>query len=245
MGPGSPTYAIRQLQGTLAWDIIRARHRLGATLVFASAATIAVGAQALPVYEIYKVGLDVHMLPGLDFFADFGAPISFIPHWNNTEGGSDVDTSRCFVGMDRFTEWCALLPSGHTTVGLDEHTGIILDFEKGECRVAGVSSVSLVRERRPQIFPAGSSFPLPDLASINIPNPLEAGIQPEAWDMVNSAPPLVDEEELPPPNVLELAQKRQDARFRKDWASADDFRRQITALGWQVQDTPQGFNLSK
>ncbi|HEX5810054.1 MAG TPA: hypothetical protein VFY25_15405, partial [Anaerolineales bacterium] len=52
MGPGSPTYAIRQLKDTLTWDVVRARHRLGATLVFASAATISVGAHALPVYEI-------------------------------------------------------------------------------------------------------------------------------------------------------------------------------------------------
>jgi cyanophycinase-like exopeptidase len=49
MGPGSPTYAIRNLKNTLAWDIIRARHRLGATLIFASAATISISAHALPV----------------------------------------------------------------------------------------------------------------------------------------------------------------------------------------------------
>ncbi|HEY3473841.1 MAG TPA: hypothetical protein VGK56_04480, partial [Anaerolineales bacterium] len=60
MGPGSPTYAIRHLQDTLTWNVIRARHRLGATLAFASAATISIGAHALPVYEIYKVGQDVH-----------------------------------------------------------------------------------------------------------------------------------------------------------------------------------------
>jgi hypothetical protein len=70
MGPGSPTYAVRQLKDTLAWDVIRARHRLGATLVFASAATISVGAWILPVYEIYKVGQDVHSLPGLDLFSN-------------------------------------------------------------------------------------------------------------------------------------------------------------------------------
>ena len=107
IGPGSPTYAIRQLQGSLAWDLIRARHRLGATLVFASAATIAVGAYGLPVYEIYKVGQDVHNIPGLNIFADLGAQLSIVPHWNNTDGGADVDTSRCFIGMERFSEWCA------------------------------------------------------------------------------------------------------------------------------------------
>ena len=62
MGPGSPTYAIRHLKDTLTWNVIRARHRLGATLVFASAATISIGAHALPVYEIYKVGQDVHVV---------------------------------------------------------------------------------------------------------------------------------------------------------------------------------------
>ena len=48
MGPGSPTYATRQLKDSLAWEIIRARHRLGATLAFASAATISIGAWAIP-----------------------------------------------------------------------------------------------------------------------------------------------------------------------------------------------------
>ena len=144
MGPGSPTYAVRQLKDTLAWDVIRARHRLGATLVFASAAAISIGAWILPVYEIYKVGQDVHSLPGLDLFSDFNVPLSFIPHWNNAEGGSDLDTSRCFVGMERFAQWCDLLPSGHTIVGLDEHTGLVMDFEKKECTVSGVSSVSFL-----------------------------------------------------------------------------------------------------
>src|SRR5512133_2509901 len=138
MGPGSPSYAVRQLKDTLAWDIIRARHRLGATLIFASAATISVGAHALPVYEVYKVGQDIHKVDGLNLFSDFGLHVSFIPHWNNADGGIDLDTSRCFVGMDRFAQWCKLVPDENTTVGLDEHTGIILDFEKGKCEVSGV-----------------------------------------------------------------------------------------------------------
>ena len=93
MGPGSPTYAARQLRGTLAWDIIRARHRLGATLIFSSAATISVGAWALPVYEVYKAGEDIHTKSGLDLFADYGMSLSFVPHWNNAEGGIDLDLS--------------------------------------------------------------------------------------------------------------------------------------------------------
>lgn len=243
MGPGSPTYAIRHLKDSLAWDVIRARHRLGATLVFASAATICIGAYALPVYEIYKVGQDVHAVDGLNLFADFGLHISFIPHWNNTDGGADLDTSRCFVGMDRFAEWCNLVPSENQTIGLDEHTGLILDFEAGICEVSGVSSVSLIRECDPEMYPSGSKFNLSELGDIQIPNPLEDKIPPDVWDMVLNAPPL--EEDKPPSAVVALAEQRIAARANKNWAESDRLRDQIAALGWAVQDSKEGYKLVK
>ena len=246
MGPGSPTYAIRQLQGTLAWDLLRARHRLGATLVFASAATIAVGKVGLPVYEIYKVGEDVHTVPGLDLFAGLGESISIVPHWNNSDGGADLDTSRCFIGMDRFNDWCKALPAGHSLVGLDEHTGIILDFEKKECQVVGVSSVSLVRECSPVIHPAGSVFALSELGQLCAPDDLSAGIPAGIWDLAvaNPEPPSADQE-TPSEQVVALANARQDARARKDWLASDDLRRQISELGWIVQDTSEGWKLAR
>ena len=245
MGPGSPTYAIRQLENSLAWNIIRARHRLGATLVFASAATIAAGAWALPVYEIFKVGADVHALPGLDLFREFDTPLSFVPHWNNAEGGSDVDTSRCFVGMDRFAEWCRLLPPDHTTLGLDEHTGVILDFEKRICRIIGVSSIHIVRECAPKVIAAGTDFSLSDLGQMLVPDPIESGIPSEVWEMVKNAVPEKIQEDVPPPDVIALAEERLLARRRKDWLAADALRKRLTSLGWTVQDTPDGYNLAK
>ena len=243
MGPGSPTYAARQLKGTLAWDIIRARHRLGVTLVFASAATIAIGAHVLPVYEIYKVGEDVHMKDGLDLFADYGVHLSFVPHWNNADGGLDLDTSRCFIGMDRFAEWCGMLPPESTVLGLDEHTGIIMDFQAGECEIGGVSSVSIVRECDPEIFPSGHKFPLSELGTIRLPESAESGISAQAWEMITNAPPL--EEDGPPHEVIALAEQRVAARARKDFAASDSLRDQIAALGWQVQDTKEGQKLVK
>ncbi len=238
LGPGSPTYAVRQLQGSFAWDMIRARHRLGATLVFASAATISVGAWVLPVYEIYKVGQDVYSLPGLDIFSDFGIPLSFIPHWNNTDGGDDLDTSRCFIGMERFAQWCDMLPSDHTIVGLDEHTGLILDFEKNECTVSGVSSVSLVRECNPEIYAAGKTFPLGELGNFKLPNPVENGISAAAWKLASQA--AHTDEESPDADVLSLLEARQKARAAKDWAESDRLRAEITVRGWTVTDTAEG-----
>ncbi len=242
MGPGSPTYAIRQLKDTLAWHVIRARHRLGASLVFASAATISVGAHALPVYEIFKVGQDVHVVDGLNFFADFGLHVSLVPHWNNAEGGEDLDTSRCFIGMDRFAEWCSLLPAENTTLGLDEHTGIILDFENGVCEVSGVSSISLVRECVAEMHPSGSTFGLKELGEFQIPSPLEQDIPPHVWDMVCNAPPY---EDSPSHEVIAIAEKRLQARTNKDWAESDQLRAEIAALGWIVQDAKDGYKLVK
>ena len=146
MGPGSPSYAVRQLQGSLAWDYIQALHRMGAAMVLASAATISIGQVALPVYEIYKVGEDPHWKPGLDLLKPYGLSLSFIPHWNNAEGGSELDTSRCFIGMERFEKLCAELPKGTTMIGLDEHTGVIIDLEARQCQVMGRSQVHILQD---------------------------------------------------------------------------------------------------
>ena len=243
MGPGSPTYAIRQLKDTLAWDVIRARHRLGATLVFASAATISIGAHSLPVYEIYKVGQDVHVVDGLNLFKDFGVHLSFIPHWNNADGGVDLDTSRCFVGMDRFADWCNLVPSENTTLGLDEHTGIIMDFESGTCEVSGVSSVSLVRECDPKIYPSDSKFALSELGDIHIPDPIEKDIPTHVWEMVMNVPALDDDK--PSDKIITLAEQRVSARANKNWAESDKLRDEISVLGWTVQDSKDGYKLVK
>jgi hypothetical protein len=243
MGPGSPTYAIRNLKGTLAWDVIRARHRLGATLIFASAATISIGAHALPVYEIYKVGQDVHVVEGLNFFSDFGVHISFIPHWNNADGGIDLDTSRCFIGMDRFAEWCKLVPPENITLGLDEHTGIIMDFESGMCEISGVSSVSLVTNCDPVMHPAGVKFPLSEVGNIKVPEPLDTNIPANVWEMVLNAPPL--DNDGPPEAIIALAEKRLGARANKNWAESDTLRDEISAHGWTVQDNKDGYKLVK
>jgi hypothetical protein len=242
MGPGSPTYTIRQLQGSLAWDVIRARHRLGTTLVFASAATISISAHALPVYEIYKVGQDVHAVAGLNLFADFGMHVSFVPHWNNAEGGVDLDTSRCFIGMERFAEWREQIHAENNTVGLDEHTGLILDFEAGQCEVSGVSSVTLARKTSPAMYPSGSKFPLRELGAVVLPGPLEKGIPAHVWDMVLNAPPL-EAEDAPPEAVVALADERLAARANKNWAESDRLRGEIAAQGWVVQDGKDGYKL--
>ncbi len=144
MGPGSPTYAVRQLRDSLAWHRMIARQRIGATLAFASAAVIAISAYALPVYEIYKAGHDLHWQPGLDLFGPYGLKLVFVPHWNNAEGGSELDTSRCFMGRSRFEALRAMLPPDATVVGIDEHTALAIDLADGTAQVMGAGDVTVL-----------------------------------------------------------------------------------------------------
>jgi len=56
--------------------------------VAASAAALTIGRFTLPVYEIYKVGQDIHWVDGLDILSQFGLHLVVVPHWNNAEGGT-------------------------------------------------------------------------------------------------------------------------------------------------------------
>ena len=101
IGPGSPTYAVRQWTGTPVADILAQRIESGGCLVAASAAALTVGRFTLPVYEIYKVGEDLRWEPGIDILGRFGFNLVVVPHWNNAEGGTH-DTRFCFMGEPRF-----------------------------------------------------------------------------------------------------------------------------------------------
>jgi len=240
MGPGSPSYAIRQLQDSLAWDYVLARHRLGAGLALASASTIAVGSYALPVYEIYKVGQDIHWLHGLDLFGAFGLPIIFVPHWNNQEGGKNLDTSRCFMGQARFGPMKELLPEGQTILGIDEHTGIVIDFNQERCQVIGLDRVIIQQGQEEKTFQAGEVFSIHELGDYRVPSWTDYTSRETREKALSAHQELSGEEPEPDPKVKALLEKRKQARAEKDWEASDRLREEIHNLGWEVQDTPEG-----
>lgn len=236
LGPGSPTYTVRHLRDTLAWEVLLQRWREGAAIVLASAAAIAVGRWALPVYEIYKAGADLHWQPGLDLFAPLGLHPVIVPHWNNTEGGEHLDTSRCFMGRERFARLRRLLPEPYRPIlGLDEHTALLLDWRAGTAEVLGKGQVTLLRRGTRHTLPPGrhrlADLDWAPLPVIRWPAPSQA-----ARDLMatRSAP------EEPPEEVRRLLAARTAARQRRDWTTADALRERIRALGWEVRDTPQG-----
>ncbi len=159
-GPGSPTYMVRQLTGTRTWAAVQGAWHEGAGIALASAAAVAVGAHCLPVYEIFKAGEDLAWRPGLDLCADIGLELAVVPHWNNTEGGEGLDTSRCFVGADRFERLRTLLPATAVVIGLDEHTSCILDAGAGTLDVRGLGTMTVLRGANETILAAGERAPL-------------------------------------------------------------------------------------
>ena len=163
-GPGSPSYAVRLLRGSPITDLVAERLWQGANVVCASAAAIALGAHALPVYEIYKAGTDLHWLDGLDVLRAAGIQLAVVPHWNNAEGGAH-DTRCCFMGRERFERLASMLDPCDVVLGIDEHTACIIDFARSECTVMGAGMMTLRREGREQQFSAGQVCPLDALRS--------------------------------------------------------------------------------
>jgi hypothetical protein len=239
LGPGSPTYAATQLGGSLAWHAILARHRLGAPLILASAAAIAASAHALPVYEIYKVGEELGWKAGLNLLGPFGRKVAIVPHWNNREGGEELDTSHSFMGQERFDRLLGLLPAGVDVVGIDEHTALMLDFAAGVGVVFGRGEVSWLHDGSTTRLAAGAPMSLEALGLTRQPDWRE-DIPRAVWDAACSADFSSSPPREPPEPVRELVKARAQARANGDWGLSDRLRQEIAAAGWQVRDTPEG-----
>ncbi len=183
VGPGSPTYALKNWIGTPVPGIISDRLRNGACFAAASAAALTLGLFTLPVYEIYKAGEALHWVPGLNLLADFGLRLVVIPHWNNAEGGTH-DTRFCYMGEPRLIRLEALLPPGTAILGVDEHTACVLDLEAEQVFIMGVGEVTLRTRKVQEAFKSGQTLPLADLRRF-----VEAEKKTPAIPVKTTAPP--------------------------------------------------------
>jgi cyanophycinase-like exopeptidase len=160
-GPGSPTYALRH------WRADGVRGRLlekvteGGCLALASAAAIGLGAMALPVYEIYKVGEDPSWVEGLDLLGQIGVHCAVIPHYNNHEGGTH-DTRFCYMGEPRLRLLESMLPDNVLILGIDEYTACIIDIDAESVTVRGRGGVTVRRRGVEQVW-RRTTFPLREL----------------------------------------------------------------------------------
>jgi hypothetical protein len=141
-GPGSPTYALRHWRDQGVRDRLIDKVTQGGCLAFASAAAIGLGAYALPVYEIYKVGDDPSWTEGLDVLGAIGVRCAVIPHYNNREGGTH-DTRFCWMGEPRLRLLESMLPDDVVILGIDEYTACIIDVEAQTVTIRGGGGVTL------------------------------------------------------------------------------------------------------
>jgi hypothetical protein len=157
-GAGSPTYALKHLKSSLALAMIIKQFEKGAALSLASAAAVAAGKFCLPVYEIYFAGHDPIWENGLDIFSQWGLNLTIIPHWNNTEGGKDINTNFCYMGEKRFLKLLKLLPQPTTILGIDEHTAVIIDIKQQNLCVMGKGAAHLYGDQIID-YPNGTTIP--------------------------------------------------------------------------------------
>jgi len=241
-GPGSPSYTVRNWQGTAILEAMARRLADGQHIVFASAAAVTLGRYALPVYEVYKVGESPHWIEGLNLLGPYGYDLAIVPHWNNAEGGTH-DTRFCWMGEPRFRFLEQRLPESTTVFGIDEYTACIIDLVSGQCQVMGAGQVTIRHGGQETIHPTGTTFDLTPLkgtvstgTSVDV---LETSEQSYRDLLAQWSQPLDDEEdELAPvaPLVELLIEVRSRLRAANQWDLADEIRDGLMVLGITLED---------
>jgi peptidase E len=176
-GPGSPSFALQHWQPLgLAQDLETVINN-GGTVCFASAAAVTLGAFTAPIYEIYKVGVTPYWLEGLDLMKSLGLSCVVIPHYDNAEG-QNYDTSRCYIGERRLAVLEGQLPEGVATLGIDEHTALIVDVARATVRVLGRSNAHWRLNGTTKVLANGTTTDLHELQSFNPTGTPPADIAP-------------------------------------------------------------------
>jgi len=161
-GPGSPTYALRQWSGSNVASSIINKLMNGGIVTFASAAALTLGKVTVPVYEVYKVGQDLQRLDGLDVLSAIGINAAVIPHYDNAEGGNH-DTRFCYLGESRLRMFEKMLDDDTYVLGIDEHTGLVIDLDADVANVVGNGTVTLRLRENSYTYESGSTIPLTTL----------------------------------------------------------------------------------
>jgi hypothetical protein len=158
-GPGSPTYALRQWSATTVATLLADKLRTGGIVVFASAAALTLGKATVPVYEIYKVGENVRRLDGLDLLSVIGINAAVIPHYDNAEGANH-DTRFCYLGEARLVMFESMLDDDTFVLGVDEHTGLVIDLDSQIATVVGNGTVTVRLRGQSHVFATGATLSL-------------------------------------------------------------------------------------
>lgn len=188
-GPGSPTYAIRQWRESPVWQAVVEAFEGGSDLLFASAASIALGRYALPVYEIYKAGSDPYWEDGLDLMSSFGLNLAIVPHFDDSSGGDNYDSRFCYMGARRFDALQERLPADVTILGIDAYTAICFDPNTSTAAVSGQGGITLIGEGGARRHEAGAELPFAafQAGSRTVVTTFDAALAPAGYAFTDEA----------------------------------------------------------
>ncbi|KJF17914.1 CysS/YqeB C-terminal domain-containing protein [Acidithrix ferrooxidans] len=163
-GPGSPTYALSQWAKTPIASILEDKTINGGVVTFSSAAVLTLGRYTIPVYEIYKVGEAPNLRDGLNVLWALGLDVLVIPHFNNAEGNNH-DTRYCYMGASRLRILESQMNATTAIVGIDEHTGIVIDLDQNQVEIVGLATVTIMRHGSTKILRAGDKMRFDEFSS--------------------------------------------------------------------------------
>jgi hypothetical protein len=214
-GPGSPTYALRQWSGSPVASIIMGKLQTGGIVTFASAAALTLGKATVPVYEVYKVGQDVERLDGLDILSAIGINAAVIPHYDNAEGGNH-DTRFCYLGQARLEMFETMLDNDTYVLGVDEHTGLVIDIDAQEATVVGNGGVTLRLRSQSFVYPTGSVLPFSLLQNpFQLLDPGSSATSTKTARIASTESPVQDASTKSAPSSLEQSLQQASHEFEE------------------------------
>ena len=267
-GPGSPSYALTQWRPLNLGDDLFSVLERGGGVCFASAAALTLGAYTAPIYEIYKVGVAApYWLEGLDIMSRIGLRCVVIPHFDNHEG-RNYDTRFCYLGERNLTRLESQLPDDVATLGVDEHTALIIDLAADTLTVRGRGQAYWRRGSSVLVLPHGQVTPLSDLrTSETAPRHSAATAPPDSdsdlaalarvaltggEDAADAVATLVrraaasgDGHVDPSPYIEAVVAARTRARSSGAYELADDLRAALIDLDVEINDDASGTTWSR
>ena len=96
----------------------------------------------------------------MNLLASVGLPgVTVIPHFDNTEG-TNHDTRFCYLGEPRLLILESMLDPGETILGIDEHTGLVIDLVTRSARVSGNGMITVRQNGSVRTFRTGTELTL-------------------------------------------------------------------------------------
>jgi hypothetical protein len=173
------------------------------------------GKATVPVYEVYKVGQDVERLDGLDILSSIGINAAVIPHYDNAEGGNH-DTRFCYLGQARLEMFETMLDNDTYVLGVDEHTGLVIDIDAQEATVVGNGGVTLRLRSQSFVYPTGSVLPFSLLQNpFQLLDPGSSATSTKTARIASTESPVQDAPTKSAPSSLEQSLQQASHEFEE------------------------------